>query len=177
MSNVIKQWEEKFYSIEKSKQELENKLQTELSNMNTKLEQIKSYIQTKEMTDQSKKDENENIDTDKARQIHADTFCKLTQLENLVTEKLEFIEKKCTNFDINSNSDRKHPGKGSYRNNLSNPLIQNVQHDNRGQSETRYFSEQDVVEPNIPRAGSQNNHENNHLWIVGTSVVKDLKKN
>ncbi|XP_063447952.1 probable basic-leucine zipper transcription factor E [Mytilus trossulus] len=177
MSNVVKQWEEKCYSLEKSKQELENKLQTELSNMNTKLEQIKSFIQTKEVTDQSKKDEDENIDTDKTRQIHADTFCKLTQLENLVTEKLESIEKKCTNFEINN--DRKHPGKGSYENNLSHPFRQNVQHDNhdnRGQSETRYFSEQDVAEPNILRAGSQNNHENNHLWIVGTSVVKDLKK-
>lgn len=142
--------------------------------MNTKLEQKKSYIQIKVVTDQSQKEENENIDTDKTRQIHADTFYKLTQLENLVTEKLESIEIKCTNFEINS--DRKHPGKGSYENNLSNPFRQNVQHDNRDQSETRYLSEQDVVEPNIPRAGSQNNHENNHLWIVGTSEVKDLKK-
>ena len=157
LNDVIKKWEERYCDLEKSKQQVERKMENDLSNIYIRLEQIESKIQDKANTNTVKS--------------HAEQIAKL---ESVVCEKLEVIQEKCEEV---INTRKKEEGS-------DNKGIDVTQSQNQKLSENKISQEKVEKDNNFPL-----NHEEHHipsnqiggsnntqLWIVGTSVVKDLKK-
>jgi len=130
------------------------------------LEQIESKIQDKE-----------NIDTQKSNS-QSD---QITKLEIIIKEKLESIERKCVDVINTSNKDEEH---GKHFQNLqykapdasNNVLTLNgrTTQENKMETDNHFSSHHD--EPPIIHNQNNQYYGNTQLWIVGTSVVKDLRK-
>lgn len=182
LNSTVQKWEEKFNELKKHNQELENTVINDIKGIHKKLEEIETKIQCaqdKNSSEAATKDIKRKLDQIESKiQVQKDKIHivesnptergdkvnnNISKLEATVCEKLESIEERLIGVIATktkmSNNHTSEFDKGI--NEMVRP------HDNTSQRSTP---------PSTPPPDQYRSQQHAQFWIVGTSLVKDLRK-